>query len=249
MSNKKSKIDTNVVIAVIGLIGTIVAGLLASPLLPKWLGQEEEPSTTPVVTTVVVTSEVSGEVPMVRKESLIFSNDFETGTTSGFAFNSNEWQVTKEKNNPLLELSGQGSDSTTAIFGPNDFTDGYIRFRVNFQHFDGFQMRFRSAGNGEAYGLLMNPLSGAVILGYGNGLELVELENGNRPFGFNEDVWYDVKVEIAGAQMTVWVDENKLLVGTDLRLQKGGLQFYALGDSTVWVDDVEVWQYTYEPQQ
>jgi hypothetical protein len=43
--------------------------------------------------------------------------------------------------------------------------------------------------------------------------------------------------------MTVWVNGNKLLSSSDSYLQKGGMEFVVQANGTVWIDDVEVWQY------
>jgi len=249
MSRNKEKKDNTVIIAIIGLVGTLLAGLLASPFLPQLLGQETP--VTEVVTTVVVTSEGNDNTPLIRRENMVFSNDFSNNNTSGFAFGNGNWQITKEKNNPLLEMSGSGENNDPAVFGPNDFKDGRILFRVNYQHFGDVFLNFRTESM-QTYSLLLSPAAGTISLGYASNAGGWSLEafggNSVRAFQFIEDNWYDVKLEAVGEGFTVWIDENKILTASDMRLAVGSMEISVGGDATLWFDDFEVWQYTYEQQ-
>ncbi len=231
MSNRKNKkLDTAIVVALIGLTGTIVTALLASPLLEKLL-----------VGTAVPTEGGSNSDSV-----LVFSEDFEKGHASGLSFTSEEWQVVQEEGSSVLEASGTRNGNTAITFGPNDFADGIIQFRLFFRNFDGFILSFRSAGS-ETYTLYFAPSSEEIKFGYGNsanGWKLEPFENGLASFHFAENVWYDVKLEVKGAQMTLWVDDKKLLASSDSRLKQGGMEFAVQDTGTVLLDDIEVYQST-----
>lgn len=234
MSGKETKkLDTAIVVAIIGVLGTIIAALIASPVFGKLF----EETTVPNV-----------DVPTVGDNGLVFVNDFENGQASGFAFSSEEWQVMKDKGNQVLEMSGTGSENSTAVFGPNDFSNGEIIFRINFKNLGGFILNFRSSVDVQTYTLYLAPASGEITLGYGNATNDWNLEpfegDSIRPFQFNEGSWYQVKLQASGGQMTVWMDGNKILSGTDVRLELGSMEFAIQSDGTVWLDEVEVWEYS-----
>jgi hypothetical protein len=180
MSEKKTKkVDTAIIVAVIGLVGTIIAALLSSPLVSRFLGDD---------------SEQAGSInPTVETGTLVFSNDFENGQTNGFVFSSDQWQITRDKGNEVLELSGIGTDSGVAFFGPNDFADGSIIFRLNLRNFDSFLMNFRSELGVQTYTLYFSPENDEISLGYSSAASEWEFEpfegNSFRPFQFNEEIW------------------------------------------------------------
>jgi hypothetical protein len=64
----------------------------------------------------------------------------------------------------------------------------------------------------------------------------------SRPFIFEEDVWYLVRIEARGSQLSVFIDNNRLFSASDSRLQKGGLEFTLNPGYRVMFDDVQVWE-------
>ncbi len=229
---KRQKMDKAIVVALIGLAGTIVAALFASPMIGVWLAK------TPAAEPVNASS---------RTQDLVFDNDFEDGEITGFYISSDKWQVIKDGGNSALELSGTGSGNTTASFGSNDFSDGVIEFRIKYKNFDGFILIFRASG-GEVYTLYLAPTDGEIKLGYGNAANDWNLEpfrNGISLLNFSEDVWYDIKLEVLNDQMTLWVGGNKTLSSQDSRLQQGGLEFAIQYDGTVFLDNVKVYEFVH----
>jgi hypothetical protein len=231
MSKKKrQKLEPAIIVALIGLAGTIVAALLASPIIANVFSKTPTPAPTG---------------PITGNSRLVFENDFESGTISGFAFESGQGQITKDKGNPVLELRAEDNNNTTAIFGSNDFSDGAIEFQINFEIFSGFILSFRGS-NGQTYTLYLSPNAGEIKLGFGSAANDWDLEtfdsNSTRLFAFNEDTWYLVRLEVTGDQMTVWVDGNRVLSGKDSRLQQGSMEFSIQPPGTVLLDNVKVWE-------
>jgi hypothetical protein len=190
----------------------------------------------------------SSETVSAAENGLVFVNDFESGQPSGFALSTDEWQVIKADETQVLEMSGSSNDNTIAVFGPNGFSNGEILFRLNFKQFGGFLLNFRSSVDVQTYTLYFAPTSGEISLGYSsadNDWDLETFEGDSvRPFQFEEDVWYNVKVQASGAQIAVWVDGNKILMSSDSRLQQGTMELAVQDEGTVWVDEVEVWEYS-----
>ncbi len=233
MSPKRTKkLDTTVLVALIGVTGTVIAALISSPILGKLFD-----SGTPASTATASAAD----------NGLVFVNDFENGQTSGFAFSTDQWQVIRADGNQVLELSGLSNNSTTAEFGPNDFSNGEILFRLNFKNSGGFVVNFRSSVGVQTYTLYFAPASNEISLGYASAEHNWDLEpfdgSSVRPFQFAEDIWYSVKLQASGDQFAVWVDGNKILTSNDPRLQQGTMELEVETDGTVWLDQVEVWEY------
>lgn len=228
--NKPKKMDKAIIVALIGLAGTVLAALLASP----WFGTLLPGTLQP---------DPSGE-PGVGSDRVFWEN-FDKGYASGLSFTSEEWQVTEYDNGFVLEVSGTRDGNTTVTFGSNDFSDGAIEFNLLFVNFDGFILSFRSTLDQETYTLYLAPDGGEIQLGYGsaaNNWELEIFENGVRSFNFTENVWYTVKLEAVDTQITLWIDDKKLLTTQDSRLKKGGMEFAVQYEGTVLLDNIAVYQ-------
>ncbi|MCK6567737.1 MAG: hypothetical protein DCC59_17550 [Chloroflexi bacterium] len=231
MSKKKSKkMDKAVVVALIGLAGTVIAALLASPFFDRLFS---EPSVPPATE--------GTEADFDR----VFWEDFEKGYPSGLSISSEEWQVMEDGEDSVLEVSGIPDGNTLIGFGPTDFSDGRIEFELYFKNFDGFLLTFRSNVDVETYTLYLAPNSSEVKLGFGsaaNGWNLEALDGGLRSFEFTESVWYDVKLEAKGDQFTLWIDDKKILAARDERLREGGTELAVQYDGTVLLDDIAIYQ-------
>lgn len=228
--NKPKKMDRAIIVALIGLAGTTLAALIASPLFERLF-----PGTPQV--------EPAGEPGAVSDR--VFWENFESGYASVLSFTSEEWQVMEYGGGSVLEVSGTSDGNTSVSFGPNDFSDGVIEFKLLFINFDGFLLIFRSNGNMETYTLYLSPISGEVKLGYGsaaNNWELEPFEDGLRTMDFAENVWYAIKLETSGSQFTLWMDDKKILSVQDSMLKKGGMGFAVQYDGTVLLDDIAVYQ-------
>ncbi|MEK6751927.1 MAG: hypothetical protein AABZ00_06655 [Chloroflexota bacterium] len=228
---KRQKMDKAIVIALIGLAGTVIAALIASPVIERFFEKTPAPET----------ADASS-----RTKELVFDNDFEDGEVTGFYISSDDWQVIKDGGKSVLEISGTGSGNTTASFGSNDFSNGIIEFQIKFKDFDGFILTFRSSGD-ETYTLYLAPNGGEVKLGYGsaaNDWNLEPFQNGVSLLNFSEDVWYDVKLEVLNDQITLWMGGNKTLSSQDSRLRQGGLDFAVQYNGTVLLDNVKVYEFS-----
>jgi hypothetical protein len=233
MPKSDNKKDNGMAIAMIGLVGTLVAAALGSPVLVEWIRSRQGTATPPAVVTQV--SPIETATPDYTEQILIFREDFDNDNVSGFAYQGN-WQVGKDKNNRILENAGPG----TAIFGPSDFTHGIIEFRARISG-DGFAaVNFRTNG-GSAYALAF--AENQMVLGFresGNPVRPFSSET-TRALVFEKDAWYLVRVEVRGAEMIVFVDNNRIMSARDNLLSKGGLSFSVDAGTQAAFDDVKVW--------
>jgi hypothetical protein len=228
------KLDPTVLAALITVAGSIIVALISSPFLKGWLAGT--PSATPTAgsTATLVSSGAA---------AVVFQNNFDNGSTSGFAFNGLSGILKKDKSNQVLELDASSSAAGTATFGPNDFSSGTIEFQLELKNTDDFLLDFRTA-SAQRYTVDFSASRQSIQLGYSSGADVGSFQlfapASARPFQFNTGSWYSVKLEAAGTQLTVWMDGNKLLSAQDARLAQGGLDFSAPPGASVWLDNVKV---------
>ncbi len=273
MSNEKKgekeKKDNAMTIAIIGLVGTLVAAALSSPVLIELIKSNQATETpagsvdTPVGNTEtpsgsietptgsVETPVASSLTPAYSETNLIFSEDFENDKASGFSFDGGEWSIGKEKSNKVLQVDttslAQGTVAR-AIFGPSDFDNGIIEFQIRIDQFVGndatANLYFRSS-NQSAYSLAL--MQDYTILGYRDSQNDWELEpfgaETSRPFTFETGTWYSIRLEARGTQFTVSIDNNRIFNAEDSRLQKGGLEFILNPGLQAMFDNVNVMEF------
>jgi len=246
--SKEKKDNSGMIIAIIGLIGTLVAAALGSPLLVELL-KDKQATATPPITVTETPGSITQQTPEFTEQTLVFSEDFDSDNISGFSYDIGQWKIGKDKSNQVLEGDSTTSSPNavaTAIFGPSDFSNGIIEFRIRVNQFASdatTSLRFRYT-NQSTYALSF--LQNQVILGYRdsqNDWILEPFSNESvRSFLFEQGVWYLVRLEARGTEFTVYIDNNRLFSASDNRLQKGGLEFTLNPGYRVMFDDVKVWE-------
>ena len=235
----KEKKDRAITIAIIGLVGTLVAALLGSPVLVELIKNRQGTETPPI----------SEETKVFAEQILIFREDFDSDNVSGFAYDGGEWAISKDKSNQVLEVDTTSiapGEVATAIFGPSDFSDGIVEFHFRVNQFateSTTNINFRYT-NQSTYSLAF--LQNYAIMGYRNakndwGLEQFSDET-SRTFLFEKDVWYLVRLEARGAQFTAFIDNNRLFSASDNRLQKGELNFTVNPGYQAMFEVARVWE-------
>jgi hypothetical protein len=227
-AKKSKKVDTAIMVAVIGLIGTIIAALLSSPVLTKLV--ERTPDA-------------------LQDEELIFSQNFESESSSGFGFEIGDWNVIQDGTNYVLQGTATESSvpAARAFFGPADFADGVIEFRFKFIQAGDLYFDFRHQETG-VYVLYFHPEVQNVVLAInapqGSDWQFTELgAESIQPFTFQENTWYLVRLEVQGSQFTVFLDGNRIMSASDTRLKNGRLRLVLAPDEVVFVDDVKIWSF------
>jgi hypothetical protein len=227
-AKRSKKVDTAIIVAVIGLIGTIMAALLNSPVLTKLV--ERTPNA-------------------LQDEKPIFSQDFEGGSSSGFGFEIGDWKVIQDGSNHVLQGTATESSvpAARAFFGPADFADGAIEFRFKFIRVGDLYFDFRHQETG-VYVLYFHTGMQNVVLAInalqGNDWQFTELgAESIQPFTYQENTWYSVRLEAQGSQFTVFLDGNRIMSASDTRLKNGRLRLVLAPDVVVFVDDVKIWSF------
>lgn len=248
--NGNKKKDNSMTIAIIGLVGTIIAALLGSPLLITLIegGRDATPTPLAIATTPVDTATkmvVKTEVPVGKNQVQVFSANFEDDKISGFAMDSGQWNLGKDKSNKVLEVVASGDSSATAIFGPNNFRNGIIEFKINFTkqvEGSGVAVGFRSSREA-GYAFYMQP--DKIKLGYWESNNDWILEpfspDSERSYNFSPNTWYTVRIEARGTQINAYVDGNLLIGETNNQLSSGNINFSIDSGNEAFFDDVQVW--------
>jgi hypothetical protein len=231
-TNRQKGIDTAIIVAIIGLIGTLTVGVLNSQVIIKLLDRS---SATPAPT-----PENGGR--------LIFSEDFEDNIISGFAFDTGKWEIIGETSN--FALKGTATEAIApaaqAYFGSNDFSDGVIEFRVKFLQTQGLYLDFRFLEGKGTYVLYLSPGNQDVILATNvlenDGWQFASISaDSTRSFTFQQDIWYKIQLELNGEDITLNIDKNQILTASDSKFSQGRLRFTLDANAVVELDDVKVW--------
>ena len=188
---------------------------------------------------------------------LLFNNDFNDGSSRGFHFRSGKWSVVDDgTGNKVLQADPVSANNLpNATFGPANFTDGTVEFRLRITRADlqldhhvaefGFRNQALISGNQTHYILAYEPAPPPGLTMYyqekGGPWQSLDTGPGGVPMPNGVGDWASVRVELQGQDMNVLVDGSPLLTVSDSRDSGGGLFLAALGDLTVQFDDINVW--------
>lgn len=235
-TDEKKGLDTPVIVAIIGLLSALTVGALNSSLISK-LFDRAFATSTPTETSLTTNG-----------EKIIFNQNFEDNASSGFAFETGKWEIVKEKSNFVLKgvATEPIAPAALAYFGSNDFSDGGVEFRVKFLNRQGLYLDFRSQNEQGNYVLYLFPENQTVILATNvlenNDWKFAPLSsNSSLSFAFQQDVWYDVRLDLRGENFTLNIDGNRIMSASDARFMRGRLRFALDINAAVELDDVKVW--------
>lgn len=232
--SRKSKLNPTIVVALIGLAGTIITALLASPVLIELIkksGATETPA--------------PGAASVPPDATLVFSEDFEDEIAGGFIFQFGDWEIVQENSNHVLKFSATGDLAPAAIayFGPEDFADGVVEFRLMFIEWYGFFLDFRQQVD-TLYVLELEPERALILLAVNAPEDFYALgDNHYSTFRFKKDVWYTIRLEARGRNVLASINGNQLISGSDPRLSSGRVRFALQPNAVVYIDDVTVLTY------
>jgi len=241
---KGKGMNTAIVVAIIGVIGTLLAALISSP----WFGDLVKPSPVPTTEVPVTTGPTTeGATAVPTNTTLVFQEDFEDQTLNGISPTAGTWEIVKDKANYVYQVTANMPSQNVlaeAVFIPADFASGIIEFRLKFIQPGKVYLNFREQG-GPGYYLLIDS-AGQVALGYespgANGwIEYAAINS--QPFTIQTGTSYLIHIEARGEQMTISVDGNHVFSATDTRLIMGRLTFTATNGTVASFDDIKVWSF------
>lgn len=233
VKKNKEKVNPAILVAIFGLIGTIITAIFASPVLIALIERGDSTATT------------SPTAASPANTVLVFSEDFEDGVATGFSFDLGKWSVVKDKSNRVLELRAiTPSDGilADAPFGPSEFGDGIIELQVKFIEFGNFYLFFREQ-SGTKYTLYV--MHDQIILGYLTPEEQIIPINETTIYDITleQDTWYTLRLEARKERLIFRLDGNQIFSASDGRLQTGDTGLAADPGSVIYFDNIKIWSY------
>lgn len=232
--SQKTKINPTILAALIGLTGTLITAIFASPLLIELIQRSDAQ--------VTATAGVSS---LSTPGTLIFSQNFDDGSTSGFSLRDGNWRVIREKSKRALEFTavGTGWPAGTMYFGPSNISNVVIEFQIEFKKLSGFYLGFREQSNGDSYVIGFDPNNKVIVWAAniydGSNWNFSPIES--QPFTFQQDKWYRIRVETNNEEATITIDGNRMISGFDTQFSDGSLRFELQPDADILLDDVNIW--------
>ena len=216
--SKKSKINLTIVAALIGLAGTLVTALFASPVLIELIKHSDVQATSTADTSTTSTS-----------TTLIFSQNFDDESTSGFSLRDGKWQIVRDESKRVLEFTavGTGWPAGTMYFGPSNVSNIVIEFQVKLKTLSGFYLNFREQANGNSYVIGFDPNDKVIVWATtiydGSNWQFSPIDS--QSFTFQQNKWYRVRVQAKNEEVTIAIDGNRTLSGLDSQFSNGSLRF------------------------
>ena len=173
---------------------------------------------------------------------LVFSADFENGSSDNFNVEFGNWSVVKdETGNKVLESQVPEGALASIGFGPSDLKNFIVEFRIKLKN--GIVspcFQFRKTAE-TYYALLFNQTDPELAFNYvdnkGWNWHWISSKTG---FSLEKDTWYDVKIDMRGNQYKIYINGIQYITGMDSRLTDGNFAFSA-GPKNCQFDDIRVW--------
>ena len=175
----------------------------------------------------------AAEAQIAKMEAIykivLFFDDFEDGDAVGWNLEGG-WSVIQEDGNYIL----QGVGPCSADVGPQEWTDYTLEARIKFSQ--SANVNFRLTAELGMYFLNIVP-EGPIL----NKKLLDEALLAKSGVSLQENQWIDLKVEVKGDRIVLYIDDNPILHYTDSEpLLSGTIGFESPENSVVYVDDVIV---------
>lgn len=187
------------------------------------------------------------------KGDLIIDENFEDGLANGYTIGGvgGNWEVVDDgTGNKVFLVASSNAGWADSQFGPPDFSDGTIQFRVKLLSYDlstdtgsgvvtnGFRIIFDHGG----YVFALHPYGERTQLSYfGSNGSWVVMNGGATHFRFEKDIWYSVQVTTQGEQITAYLNGNIINESSDSQYKAGALTMGAGPNTKAQFDDVRVW--------
>ena len=156
-----------------------------------------------------------------------FADDFGDGAADGWTEQANydDWSVVQDNGNFVYYSSTTREGRTSA--GSSTWTDYSVKADVKVENFNGSNRAYVSGRYRDGNNYYAASLTG------GDTLELRKKVSGSsstiasKPYSFATGVWYEVKLEMAGTSLKVYVNGALELEATDNSLASGGIGLVA----------------------
>lgn len=187
--------------------------------------------------------------------NIVVDEDFQDGVANGFTSGGEggswNWDVVNDgAGNRVFEAKNSTNAWSYSPFGPKDFSDGTVQFRVRLLDFDlssdsgsGIVMiNFRLTSQGGGYAFVIHPYQQKAQLVYFDpDSQWVSLDGGASLYKFEPNEWYTVRIEAKGENLQAFLNDASVGLASDTRYAKGEVSIGAGPNTTVQFDDIKLW--------
>jgi hypothetical protein len=172
---------------------------------------------------------------------LPYSEDFESGTASGWQFTSTPWTVVDDAGNAVFQLQSSSDSSLTwALGGDRNWTNVRVEMRVKFVSGDGMILLSPRWQDLDNYTFVEYEASDAPKLRRRTDGSTTDLITSATTLTFGLGQWHTVAVTLNGTAATLEFDGTVLGTATDaMPLPRGGIGI-AVDNGIAAIDDVRV---------
>ncbi|MFN8414345.1 MAG: hypothetical protein U0Z26_18335 [Anaerolineales bacterium] len=190
-----------------------------------------------------------------QQGDLVVDENFEDGIANGFTTggdgNDWSWEVVDDgTGNMVFEVNNPAAVWSHSVFGPREFSDGIIQFRVRLLDYDlssdtgsGIALlSFREISRVGGYVLALHAFQRQVSLYYfGPDQHWIPLNYGGTTYEFNKNIWYEVELKAKGGNIQSYLNTVSVGTSNDSRFVKGEVHISAGPSTIAQFDDVKVW--------
>jgi len=179
--------------------------------------------------------------------------DFENNALSGITVYSDSWVLANDgTGNHVLENKDTSNHQWPGFNFGGTITNGIIQFRFKLIEYDTegdtgsgrVDLAFRRQATNEGYMLSFNPNGKLITVTYvdKNGIWSDPISGSESMVFFEKNVWYQVRVELQGSKISIYLNDELINSFSDDHFQSGMMQL-SDGPSTIaQFDDIQVWQ-------
>jgi hypothetical protein len=249
---------TPLLLAVIGTASLIFAGIAAGLILPRLFARN--PNGAAVTTTVAPGSTAAAPAPNpaapAPADERLFRFSFQNGVAAGWNGEPAEWRViaagdryvyqatagaaatasTPPNVHLLAQLNNYAIETRVRVAQPGPTTDDLADFWITARA----QPQAGENCAGYSFFVLSETEQGAISVGGGNACPFTFLTYA--PISFASGRWHTIRIELAGEELRLLIDNTLALEARDDRLREGFFYFSVGPGATVEFDDVTVYR-------
>jgi hypothetical protein len=205
------------------------------------------PTVTPIPPTHTSAPPINTPSSEIVPGTILTNEDFEDQELQGLEVaEAKKWKfVVDEQGNTVYEAYNRDGDFNPSLTTPWELKDYAIQYRIRFldwwppsksnqDSFAGVSFRF---GEGGQYILALDPVAQIAFAAFdlhGGGWNRFETIK----FNFVKDIWYQVKVEVQGDKIRVFLDDTLKFDITDSQIQQGRVHIWVANNGHIQFDDI-----------
>lgn len=203
------------------------------------------PSAIPPTATPTPVSTSTPDLVLAKKAATLFEQDFESGTALGIFDDYGNWSLSIDNAGSHVFCNKISKDWQSFKFGSDTWTDYAVEARVEF-------LEENANPSAEVYARIDSSMDGyraTLNQGWaGLGYYPPATTLGGLSITTHPNTWYTLRVEAAGNEIKLYIDDKLIADGIDNRSLKGSAGFAAGPNTKACVDNLRIWALTKDGQ-